>query len=172
MSRAPLGKITAAFCVALELGATTIGGASAKLGGDPAEAAPVKVSKLSNKNSIIVLTRAKRGRLNQRAAEPTLSPVAFSKELGKTFTDDDGAPSAHTRPVPLPYTGNLASGFVANVDGLYAFALAGLDFTGNGGADGLDAKAAVIMCARDRAGLERISSPARVAQRLGLLQAN
>jgi len=174
MNRALLGRTTAAFCVAFALGATAIGGASAKLGGDPAEAAPAKAPKLSNKNIIIVLTRAKRGRLNQKAAEPTLSPVAFSKELGKTFTDDDGAPSAHTRPVPLPQTGNLASGFVAKVDGLgdlCAFALGGLDFTGNGGADGLDAKAAVIMCARDGAGLERLSSPARIAQRLGLLQA-
>jgi len=105
MNRAVLGKKTAAFCVALALGAITIGGASAKLGGDPAEVVPVTVPKLSNKNSIIVLARAMRGRLNQRAAEPTLSPVAFSNELSKTFTDDDGAPSAHTRPVPRPQTG-------------------------------------------------------------------
>ena len=66
MNRALLGKTTAAFCVAFALGATAIGGASAKLGGDPAEAVPAKAPKLSNKNSIIVLARAKRGRLNQR----------------------------------------------------------------------------------------------------------
>lgn len=151
-------KATAAGCLAFTLGLTAINGASAKLGDGSAEAAPQKVPKLNNKNSIIVLTRAKRGRLNRKAAETTLSPVAFSKELGKTFTDDDGAPSAHTRPVPLSQSGNLAGGFVAKVDGpgdLCAFALGGLDFSGNGGAERLDAKVAVIMCARDRAGLER-----------------
>ena len=102
-----------------------------------------------------------------------MSPVAFSKEFGKTLTDDDGAPSAHTRPVPLSQTDRLASGFVAKVDGpedLSDFTLSRLDFTGNGEADGLDAKAAVIMCARDRSGIEKNSSPARVARRLGLLQ--
>ncbi len=168
-----VSKAAIAVVIAAGVAAAAVGGANARIGSDPTEAAPASLPKLSNKNSIIVLTRAKRGRLNESAAKPTLSPVAFSKELGRTFTDDDGDPSAHTRPVPLPQTGNLASGFVAKVDGLgdlCAFALGGLDFTGNSGADGLDAKAAVIMCARDRAGLERISDPHRVAKRLGLLQ--
>lgn len=163
------------FALALALAiASIVDTASAKLGNriDPGTKQTTS-PKLSKKNSIIVLTHAKRGRLNARAVEPTVSPVAFSKELGRTFTDDDGAPSAHSRPVPLPTTGNLASGFVAKVDGLgdlCAFAVGGLDFTGNGGSDGLDAKAAMIMCAKDQAGLARLTDPLRVAERLGLLQ--
>jgi len=71
---------TAAACVEdTEQGAVTLNGASAKLGGDPAEAIPKKIPKFSIQNRIILLTRAKRGRLNQKAAEPTLSRVAFLK---------------------------------------------------------------------------------------------
>ena len=44
MAPASLRKITAAFCDALTLGATALGGASAKLDGDPAEAAPAKAT--------------------------------------------------------------------------------------------------------------------------------
>ncbi len=128
MSLALLGKTDAACVLALALGAATLSGASAKLGGDPAEATPAQVPRLSNKNGIILLTRAKHGRLNQKAADPTLSPVAISKELGKTFIDDEGEPPAHTRPVSLLQTDNLASRLVAKVDGLEnlcAFALGG-----------------------------------------------
>mgnify|MGYP006878988606 CR=1 FL=1 len=122
--------------------------------------------------SVMVVTRARQGRLREAAAAPALSVEAFSIALGRTFGPEGGPLAAHAKPWPLPQSGPLAGGFVAAVDGFggrCGFAIGGLDFSGKSGAEGLDAAAALIFCAQDAAALRRISAPEEIAAKLAKL---
>lgn len=125
--------------------------------------------------SVMIVTRARKGRLQQDAAASAVYEDAFSIALGRTFQPDGGPLALHSTPVPLPRRGALASGFVAAVDGYggrCGFAIGGLDFSGRGGAEGLDASAALIFCAKDKADLQRLATPERIARRIAQLRPN
>ncbi|MGZ0186934.1 MAG: hypothetical protein ACKVH0_02840 [Alphaproteobacteria bacterium] len=125
-----------------------------------------------SQKSVVVMTRPRKGRLPQSAAASALSVKEFSKALGRTFSGDDGAMASHSAPRPLPAQGPLATGFVAAVDGYEgrcAFAIGGLDYSGKGGAEGLDASAALIFCASSPIKLWQHAQPAVVARKLARL---
>jgi hypothetical protein len=118
------------------------------------------------------MTRPWTGRLTQSAAASALSVKEFSKALGRTFSSDDGAMASHSAPRPLPAQGPLATGFVAAVDGYQgrcAFAIGGLDYSGKGGSEGLDASAALNFCASSLIKLWQCAQPAVVARKLARL---
>lgn len=122
-----------------------------------------------SRKSVVVVTRAKHGRLQAEVAAPALSADAFSVALGRTFGARGGVLASHSRPRALPARGALAGGFVAAVDGYggrCGFAVGGLDYSGNGGAHGLDAAAAVIFCAVDQATLKTLATPEWIASKI------
>lgn len=127
---------------------------------------------IAGQKSVMVVTRAKDGRLQPDAAASATSAKAFSIALGRTFATEGEPLAAHSRPLPLPQQGALASGFVAAVDGYdgrCGFAIGGLDYSGNGGADGLDASAALIFCAPTAAHRANWATPTRVAAHIAKL---
>jgi|GEM_PF-3117608 len=124
--------------------------------------------------TVLVVTRAKRGRLQPAAAASAMDVDAFSLALGRTFSRKEGQLAGHSRPARLPKEGPLASGFVATVDGfggLCGFAIGGLDYSGAGGEQGLDASAALIFCAESPELLRKMAKPAIVAARIARLPA-
>ena len=139
----------------------------------PADEGGKAAKSLADDNkTVLVVTRAKQGRLKRASAASAWDVEAFSLALGRTFarTGDDLA--AHTTPLPLPTGGALAAGFVAKVKdfgGRCGFAIGGLDYTGKLGADGLDASAALIFCAESAEKLQEMAEPSMVAARLATL---
>lgn len=140
-------------------------------GGEPGRnVAYDPVQELANaRKSVVVVTRSKSGALNAKAAAPALSVDAFSATLGRTFAMESGRTISHTEPVALPAKGAVTGGFIASVKGYggrCGFAIGGLDFSGNGGAEGLNAMAAVIFCAGDADGLAELAEPDRILRKL------
>lgn len=135
----------------------------------PATAQDPILALANEAKSVVVVTRAKGGFLKDQAAAPALSPRAFSIILERTFSGGKGARIKHSEPTPLPTDGAVAGGFVAAVegyDGRCGFAIAGLDFSGAEGADGLNALAAAIFCARDAETLAKLAEPKGLAAKL------
>lgn len=123
--------------------------------------------------SVMIVTRAKTGRLHRQAAAAAVYEDAFSIVLGRTFQVKGGDLAGHSAPLALPPTGPVAGGFVAAVDGYggrCGFAIGGLDFSGQGGVDGLDASAALIFCAESKADFLRLATPELIAGRIARLR--
>jgi len=137
---------------------------------DPRDAAAERALQAlaAEHKSVLVVTRARTGRLRPEAAAAATSPQAFSRALAETFAGPGGDLAHHSEPLALPAHGALATGFVATVegfDGRCGFAVGGLDFTGQGGAGGLDASAALIFCVESRDAMLR-ATPRRIAERI------
>ncbi len=124
---------------------------------------------VQNGKSVLVVTRAKSGRLPAVAAAPAISAAQFSAALTRTFQEKVALFGGHATPRPLPPQGPLASGFVAKVRGFggrCGFAIGGLDYSGKAGVDGLDASAALIFCADSPLELAEFAAPGRIAAKI------
>ncbi len=127
---------------------------------------------VSGRRSVLVIARASGGRIEPATAASAMSVKVFSTMLGRTFSPDGGGPAGHSEPAPLASRGPVASGYVAIINGSKGrcgFAIGGLDFSGKGGAEGLDASATMIFCAKNEGRLDRRALADRVAAQLAQL---